>query len=73
MTAEAYQWKDTLCRFTNGDSFHTFLSIMGLYRQRLDLFTIISSPRKFAECLYCDVSPPPILPILSRLIESLVT
>ncbi|KEH16387.1 hypothetical protein MTR_0202s0070 [Medicago truncatula] len=24
MTAEAYQWNDTLCRFTNGDFFHTF-------------------------------------------------
>ncbi|KEH34655.1 hypothetical protein MTR_3g067515 [Medicago truncatula] len=24
MTAEAYQWKDTLCRFTGGDFFHTF-------------------------------------------------
>jgi len=40
-----------------------------LPRQRLDLFTIISSPRKFAECLYYDVSPPPILPVLSRFIE----
>ena len=40
-----------------------------LPRQRLDLFTIISSPRKFAECLYCDVTPPPILPVLSRFIE----
>jgi len=37
--------------------------------QRLDLFTIISSPRKFAECLYCDVTPPPILRVLSRFIE----
>ncbi|AES75787.1 hypothetical protein MTR_6g059610 [Medicago truncatula] len=40
-----------------------------LHRQRLDLFTIVSSPRKFAECLYCDISPPPILPVLSRFIE----
>ena len=40
-----------------------------LPRQWLDLFTIISSPRKFAECLYYDVSPPTILPVLSRFIE----
>jgi hypothetical protein len=33
------------------------------------LFTIISSPRNFAECLYCDVSPLPILPVLSHFIE----
>ena len=39
-------------------------------RQRLNLFTIISSSKKFAECLYYDVSPPPILPVLSRFIES---
>ena len=44
-----------------------------LHRQRLDLFTIISSPRKFAECLYCDGSPPPILHVLSRFIELPVT
>jgi len=29
------------------------------HRQWPDLFTIIPSPRKFAECLHCDVSPPP--------------
>ncbi|KEH32662.1 hypothetical protein MTR_4g133385 [Medicago truncatula] len=44
-----------------------------LHRQRLDLFTIVSSPRKFAECLYCYISPPPILPVLSRFVESPVT
>ena len=48
-------------------------SVATLYQvlplQRLDLFTIISSPRKFAECLYCDVTPPPILHVLSRFIE----
>jgi len=38
--------------------------------QRLNVFTIITSPRKFTECLYCDVSPPPILPVLSHFIES---
>jgi hypothetical protein len=43
-----------------------------LHRQRLDLFTIISPLRKFAECSYCDVSLPPILPVLSRFIESSV-
>ena len=37
--------------------------------QRLDLFTIISSPRKFVECWYCDVIPPPIVHVLSRFIE----
>jgi hypothetical protein len=30
---------------------------------------IVSSSRKFAECWYCDVNPPPILPVLSRFIE----
>ena len=37
--------------------------------QRLNLISIISYPRKLAECLYCDVTPPPILPVLSRFIE----
>jgi hypothetical protein len=46
--------------------------VPNLPHQQLNLFTIISSSRKFAECLYCDVSPPPILPILSRFIKSLV-
>jgi len=40
-----------------------------LRRQRLNLFTIVSSPRKFAECFYYDVGPPSVLPVLSRLIE----
>jgi hypothetical protein len=45
--------------------------VPGFYTiKRLDLFTVVSSPRKFAECLYCDVSLPPILPILSCFIES---
>ncbi|KEH17627.1 hypothetical protein MTR_0004s0350 [Medicago truncatula] len=79
MTAKAYQWKNTLRQFTNGDFFQTFYQQWAyprrhellpcdrfLHCQRLDLFTMVSSPRKFAECLYCDVSPPPILPVLSR-------
>jgi len=86
MTAEACQRKNTLCRFTNGDFFQTFdqqwaLSqeasvstlCQVLHRQWPDLFTITSTPRKFAECLYCAVSPLPILHVLSRSIESLVT
>jgi len=40
------------------------------YHQWPDLFTIISTPRKFADCLYCAVSPPPILRVLSYSIES---
>jgi hypothetical protein len=40
-----------------------------LPHQRFDLSIIVSSPRKFAECLYCDVSPPPNLPVVSCLIE----
>ena len=40
-----------------------------LPRLQSNLFTITSSPRKFAECLYCNVTPPPILPVLSRFIE----
>jgi len=40
------------------------------HRQWPDLFTITSTPRKFAECLYCDVSLPPILHIMSCSIES---
>jgi len=83
MTAEARQWRNTLRWSTNGDFFQTLGSTMGfipqetsvatlcriLPRQQLNLFTIISSPRKFAECLYCDVSPPPILHVLSRFVE----
>jgi len=42
-----------------------------LHRQWLDLFMIISSPRKFVECLYCNVDPLPILLVLSRLVESI--
>ena len=82
-SALVYKWR-FLPDFwpTNGDFFQTFgqqwaLSLRGidryfvpgLPRQWLDLFTITSSPRKFAECLHCDVSPPHILPILSRFIE----
>jgi len=40
-----------------------------LPRLQFGLFTITSSPRKFAECLYCNVTPPPILPVLSHFIE----
>jgi len=47
---------DTVCRVS--------------YRQWPDLFTITSTPRKFAECWYCAVSPPPILNVLSCSIES---
>jgi len=82
MTAEARQWRNTLRWSTNGDFFQTFgqqwaLSlgsidryfVPGLPRQWLDLFTITSSPRKFAECLYYNVSSPHILLVLSRFIE----
>jgi hypothetical protein len=80
MTAEAYQWKNTLRRFTNGDFFQTLDQQWALSpgasaatlcqvlpRQRLDLFAILSSLRNSAECLYYDVSLPPILPVLSCL------
>jgi len=64
MTAKAGRGKNTRCRFTNGDFFQTFDRLWAtlhqvLHRQWLDLFTIISSPRNFAERLYCDVSLPP--------------
>jgi hypothetical protein len=36
-----------------------------LHCQWLELLTIISYPRKFAECSYCDVSLPPILRLVS--------
>jgi len=59
--------------WVNNELYPQETSVATLYRvlprQRLDLFTIISSPRKFVECLYYDVSPPPILPVLSRFIE----
>jgi len=59
--------------WVNNELYPQETSVATLYwvlpRPRLDLFTIISSPRKFAECLYCDVSPPPILPVLSRFVE----
>jgi len=69
---KTYQWKNTLCRFTNGDFFQIFTNglspqevstspsvatlCQALPRQWLDLSTIILSPMKFAECLYCTVS-----------------
>ena len=37
--------------------------------QRLDLFTVVTSLRKFAKCLCCDVTPPPILHVLFCCIE----
>jgi len=40
------------------------------YHQWPDLFTIISTKRKFSECLNCAVSPPSILHVLSCSIES---
>ncbi len=83
MTVEAYLGKNTLRPFTNGDfsrpSIDNELASQGAsaatvcwvsYHQWPDLFTIISTPRKFAECLYCAVSPPPILHVLSCSIES---
>ena len=42
------------------------------YHQWPDLFTITSTPWKFAECLYCVVNPSPILHVLFCPIESLV-
>ena len=82
-SALVYKWRLLLdFRPTNGDFFQTFgqqwalplggidrYLVSGLPRQWLDLFTITSSLRKFAECLYCDVTPPPILPVLSHFIE----
>ena len=59
--------------WVNNELYPQETSIVTLYRvlprQWLNLFTIISSPKKFAKCLYCNASPPPILPILSRFIE----
>jgi len=83
MTAETYQWKEhfapiykwrLLSDFWLNDGFSPQEASVAtlcrvLPRQRLDLFTNILSPRKFAECLYCDITPPPILPVLSRFIE----
>jgi len=42
-----------------------------LHRQWFDLFMMVQSSMKFVECLNWDVSPPPILHVLSRLIESI--
>ena len=84
MIAKAHQRKNTLRRFTNGDSFQTFdqqwaisqeASVVTLCQilhcQWLNLFTIIPSPRKFAKCLYYNDDPFPILPVLSHLVESI--
>jgi len=84
MIAKAHQRKNTLRRFTNGDSFQTFdqqwaisqeASVVTLCQilhcQWLNLFTIIPSPWKFAECLYCNVDPLPISLVLSCLIKSI--
>jgi hypothetical protein len=77
MTIEACRCKYILRWFTNGDFFQTFGQQWALYpgtstatlcltlpRQRLNWFTIVSSLRKFAECLYCNVNPLPILLVL---------
>jgi len=40
--------------------------------QRINFFTIISFPRKFAECLYYDVTPPLILPVLSSTVYTVI-
>jgi len=70
MTAEARQWRNTLRWSTNSNFFQTFgqqwaypqeTSVATWYRilphLQLSLFTMTSSPRKFAECLYCNVTP----------------
>jgi len=49
---------------------HQLLLCAGLHPINGSICSIISSPRKFAECLYYDVSPPLILHVMSRLIES---
>jgi hypothetical protein len=50
---------------------HQLLPCVGLHPINGSfLFTIISFSMNFAECLYCDVSPFPILPILSHFIKS---
>jgi hypothetical protein len=66
----------TLCAgLQNGDFFQILLVNNGLYPQEASVvtlclvfhcqqrnsFTIVSSSRKFVECLYCVVSPPLIL------------
>ena len=50
------------------ESFATLCQV--LHHQWLNLFTIISSIWKLVECLYYDINPLPILPVLSRSIES---
>ena len=59
--------------WVNNELYPQETSVATLYRVlprlQLDLFTITSFPRKLAECLYSDVSPPLILPVLSRFIE----
>jgi len=69
MTTSSRHWVNNGL-YLQGTSVATIYRV--LPRQRLDLFTIISSPRKFAECLYCDVTPPPILPVLSHRVSLII-
>ena len=72
-SASVYKWRLLPDFWLNNGFSPQGASVATLFRvlprQRLKLFTRVSSLRKFAECLYCDASPPPILPTLSRFIE----
>jgi len=86
MTAKACRGKNTLRPFINGDFSQTFdrqwvVSPRGISCHLVPGFTPSMARfvhnninfKEFSECLYCAVSPPPILHVLSRSIESPVT
>jgi len=82
MTAEARQWKNILRWSTNGNFFQTLAQQWAFSPRDISCYLIpgfTSSAARLVHnntiskdvcrVLYCDVSPPPILPVLSRFIE----
>jgi len=82
MTAEARQWRNTLRWSTNDDFFQTLSQQWAFSPKDISCYLIpgfTSSAARLVHnntiskdvcrVLYCDVSPPPILPVLSRFIE----
>ena len=83
MSAEACREKNTLRQSTNGDFFQTLNRQWVFPPRGISCYLVLGftpsttrfvqnsiiSKEKFAECLYCDVSQRPILPVVSCLIE----
>jgi len=85
MTVQVHQMEEyTLCWFTNGDFFQFSIGLSpqevstspsinttcrALHRQWFDSSPMIPSPMEIGECLYCDVSPLPILLVQSCFVK----